>query len=103
MVYSITHIQTIVGGRLIAGDADPHVEHLLLDSRRLIFPASSLFFALRGPRRDGGQFAQELYKRGVRNFVVEQEYDLPGANQLIVPDALSSLQQLVAAHRQQYS
>jgi alanine racemase len=103
MVYSISHIKEIVGGRLVAGGADERVEQLLLDSRRLIFPATSLFFALRGPRRDGGQFVQELYKRGVRNFVVEQEYDLPGANQLLVDDALAALQQLVAAHRQSFS
>ena len=88
MKYSIRHIASIVdgtflhysggdpigGGDSIGGD-DPiggnnSIEHLLLDSRRLIFPATSLFFALRGPRRDGLGYMKELYRRGVRNFVV---------------------------------
>lgn len=103
MVYNIAHITEIIGGRLITGGADGNIEHLLLDSRRVIFPAASLFFALRGPRRDGGQFARELYKRGVRNFVLEQDTDLPEANLIIVKDSLAALQQLVAHHRAQFS
>jgi len=111
MEYSIANINDIVGGRLVAGGAGPNpaggpadgfIEHLLLDSRRLIFPATSLFFALKGPRRAGDQFAKELYNRGVRNFVLEQEADLPGANQIIVRDALAALQRLVAEHRRQF-
>ncbi|WP_305808483.1 hypothetical protein, partial [Staphylococcus epidermidis] len=66
MGYSITNINDIVGGRLVAGTAGENIEHLLLDSRRLIFPATSLFFALKGPRRTGDPFAKELYNRGVR-------------------------------------
>lgn len=52
---------------------DDVIEHLLLDSRRLVFPASSLFFALPGPRRHGRAYVEELYRRGVRNFVLEME------------------------------
>ncbi|HXB08505.1 MAG TPA: Mur ligase family protein, partial [Puia sp.] len=70
MSYSIRTIGEVVGGRLLQLHADDPIEHLLLDSRRLIFPATSLFFALRGPRRDGDRFMEELYRRGVRNFVV---------------------------------
>jgi alanine racemase len=124
MGYSISYIAGIVDGRLVPGaagenllhaNANPptaggnppaagdNIEHLLLDSRRLIFPTTSLFFALKGPRRDGSQFVKELHKRGVRNFVLEQGTDLPGANQLIVKDALAALQQLVAEHRRQYA
>ncbi|HEY4334566.1 MAG TPA: bifunctional UDP-N-acetylmuramoyl-tripeptide:D-alanyl-D-alanine ligase/alanine racemase [Puia sp.] len=102
MGYSIEYINEVVEGRLIAG-AQSTIEHLLLDSRRLIFPATSLFFALKGPRRTGDPFAKELYKRGVRNFVLEQETDLPGANQIIVKDTLAALQRLVAEHRRQFS
>ena len=103
MGYSIAHITDIVGGRLVTGGANANIEHLLLDSRRLIFPATSLFFALKGPRRAGDQFARELYNRGVRNFVLEQEADLPGANQAIVKDSLAALQRLVAEHRRQFN
>jgi len=102
MGYNIRYINEVVHGRLIAG-TESNIEHLLLDSRRLIFPATSLFFALKGPRRSGDPFAKELYKRGVRNFVLEEETDLSGANQIIVKDTLTALQQLVAEHRRQFS
>ncbi len=70
MSYSIRHIATIIEGEFLRFRGDDPIEHLLLDSRRLIFPATSLFFALRGPRRDGLAYLEELYHRGVRNFVV---------------------------------
>src|SRR5882762_8671327 len=72
MTYSIRHIAEIVNGSFLQFHGDDPVEHLLLDSRRLIFPDTSLFFSLKGPRRDGRLFMEELYKRGVRNFVVEE-------------------------------
>lgn len=118
MGYSIQYIADAVGGRLLQGGAGGDIQHLLLDSRRLIFPATSLFFALKGPRRDGEQFAKELYKRGIRNFVVADrpsEDDaveetpealakkLPDANLIVVKDTLTALQQLAAVHRRQFS
>ena len=104
MGYSIQYITRAVGGTLRQGHGDTTIDHLLLDSRRLIFPATSLFFAVKGPRRDGSRFVRELYKRGVRNFVVtEHLQDLPGANVIVVPDTLEALQQLAAAHRRQFT
>jgi Alr-MurF fusion protein len=73
MQYNIKYINEIVGGTFLRFRGDDRVEHLLLDSRRLIFPDTSLFFALRGPRRDGRVFMEELYRRGVRNFVVQKK------------------------------
>ncbi|HEY4108456.1 bifunctional UDP-N-acetylmuramoyl-tripeptide:D-alanyl-D-alanine ligase/alanine racemase [Puia sp.] len=103
MGYSIEYIANAVGGALIKGHGDATIEYLLPDSRRLVFPAASLFFALHGPRRDGHLFIKELYKSGVRNFVVQREVDLPGANLILVKDTLLALQQLAAAHRRQFS
>ena len=71
--YSLTHIAGIVGSSSVV--ADNAIEYLLLDSRKIYSPATSLFFALKGPRRDGHQFIAELYKKGVRNFVVSEEQD----------------------------
>jgi alanine racemase len=103
MEYSLAYIADVAGGRLVRGEADVAIGQLLLDSRRLIFPETSLFFALKGPRRDGSRFVSELYKRGVRNFVLTEEQELPGANQVIVPDTLAALQRLAAAHRRQFA
>lgn len=99
-------IQEQVGGRLLRGKGGGTVTHLLLDSRKVVAPATSLFFALRGPRRDGHQFLEELYSLGVRQFVVSEEPAagaMPGAEFLVVGDTLAALQQLAAAHRSRFS
>lgn len=72
MKYAIEHIKDIVQGSFLQFRRNDPVEHLLLDSRRLIFPDTSLFFSLKGPRREGSLFIEELYRRGVRNFVVQE-------------------------------
>ncbi len=100
MKYSLAHIAEIVGSPVVTSDAP--IEHLLLDSRKVYSPVNSLFFALRGPRRDGHQFIPELYKKGVRSFVVSEEQDIliyPEAIFIIVSDTLVALQQLAIHHR----
>ena len=86
--------------------ADNQVAHLLFDSRKVFFPDSSLFIALKGVRRDGHHFIPELYKKGVRNFIVCTEIETseyPGANFLFVNDGLKALQKLATFHRKQFS
>jgi alanine racemase len=105
MKYSIVHICGIMQGEFLQQRRDDGVEHLLLDSRRLVFPDDSLFFALQGPRRDGGLFLEELYKRGVRNFVVPHPPPggvLDDANIILVDNSLAALQTLAAYHRSQF-
>lgn len=82
------------------------IEHLVIDSRTVLFPGSSLFFALIGPRRNGHSFIPELYEKGIRHFVVSepQQGDLyPEATFLLVADTLQALQALAAWHRKQFS
>ncbi len=78
---------------------------MLTDSRRLIFPGTTLFFSLKGQRKSGHHFLDELYQRGVRNFVVFNELDIsnyPEANIILVKDSLIALQQLATFHRNQF-
>jgi alanine racemase len=109
MSYNIRTIHEIIGGGLLQSHTDDPIEHLLLDSRRLIFPATSLFFALKGQRRNGERFVEELYQRGVRNFVVPVMPDpansdpMPDANIILVEDPLAALQKLAAWHRRQFA
>ncbi len=105
MSYSILNIAGIIHAEKFIS-SDDTIEYLLLDSRKVYAAGSSLFFALHGFRKDGHQFIPELYKRGVRNFVVthvanKEEY--PDANFLVVPDTLDALQQLAVHHRKQFS
>lgn len=104
MKYTISDIARIIEAENSV-QSDHIVENILLDSRKVYEPASSLFFALKGPRRDGHQFIPELYKKGVRAFVISQPLEetlFPGAFFLQVYDALAALQTLAAHHRQQF-
>lgn len=105
MIYTASVIASIVNGELLQLHQDTVIDHLLLDSRKIFSPSTSLFFALKGPRRDGHQFIAELYKKGVRNFLISEKKDLsffPEANFILADDTLIALQELAAHHRQQF-
>ena len=104
MTYSIVKIATLVGARRY-GDHDANVRWLLTDSRSLCFPEETLFFALRTKRNDGHRYIDDLYRRGVRSFVVEQvpEHPQADANYLKVPSSLAALQRLAERHRDEFS
>jgi len=106
MEYSIEKVATLLGARRI-GKVDANIGWLLTDSRSLCFPEETLFFALRSERNDGHKYIPELYRRGVRNFVVENvpqdaasAYD--DANFLRVVSTLEALQRLAERHRDEF-
>jgi Alr-MurF fusion protein len=106
--YTIREIARIIKGEFIQeASADTLVSELLIDSRRLIAPEGSLFFALTSKRNDGHKYIEEIYEKGVRNFVVSTEpvnlLLLGDANIIRVKDTLQALQALAAAHRKQFS
>jgi len=110
LVYKIEKIAEIITANFLLNEkSDLLIEHLLLDSRKLLFPESSLFFALDGPRRNGISFVKELYNKGVRNFVIadtsvnEEFKSYSGSNFLLVEDVLSALHSLAAFHRKQFN
>lgn len=105
MSYKISDIAGIVKGKLTSFHQDLEISDLLMDSRRAAFPETSLFFALKGARRDGHAFIPEAYKKGIRNFVTEQTADdkeLTGSNIIQVKNTLDALQSLAAHHRSRY-
>ena len=106
--YTISEITRIIKGVLIhESDANALIRELAIDSRRLIMPEGSLFFALTSKRNDGHKYIEELYEKGVRNFVVEMEPTnlllLYNANIILVKNTLFALQALAAAHRKQFN
>ena len=103
MNYSIEKITTLIGARRI-GSADAQIGWLLTDSRSLCFPEETLFFALKTQRNDGHRYIADLYRRGVRNFVVENLPAQPqsDANYLKVPSSLAALQRLAERHRDEF-
>lgn len=82
---------------------DFEITEMSVDSRSVTKPEAALFFALKGVNHDGHDYVEDLYGRGVRNFVVSEERgsypSLKEANFYIVSDVLAALQQLAGWHR----
>ena len=106
MKYSIEKVATLIGARRY-GTHQGDIRWLLTDSRSLCFPEETLFFALKTQRNDGHRYIDDLYRRGVRHYVVEQvpehyEVRFPEANFLRVPHTLAALQRLAERHRDEF-
>jgi alanine racemase len=103
--YFIDHICKIINGSFLQLAKNDEIEYLLTDSRRLIFPSTTLFFSLKGQRKSGQHFIDELYQRGVRNFIVFEKINVinyKDANIILVKDSLGALQKLATFHRNQF-
>ena len=89
------------------GTADGGIRWILTDSRSVCFPEETLFFAIRSERNDGHKYIADLYRRGVRNFVVEalpEDWSAAyaDANFLKVPHSVEALQRLAERHRDEF-
>ena len=86
---------------------DMMINCLLTDSRAITIPESTLFFAFQTKTNDGHKYVGDLYRKGVRNFVISRELPeyklMDGANFLLVKDPLKALQKLAASHRQRFT
>ncbi|MBI1221092.1 MAG: bifunctional UDP-N-acetylmuramoyl-tripeptide:D-alanyl-D-alanine ligase/alanine racemase [Bacteroidetes bacterium] len=81
---------------------DRELKHLSFDSRRIVDPEHTLFFALDG-ERDGHEFVDEVYQSGVRVFIVKKGHRLPLLPEAwIIPTSnpLLALQKIAGSYRQ---
>lgn len=102
-MYSAKKISEIVKGKL-NGASNNVIKHLISDSRTITSYSESVFFALVSARNNGHKYVNDLYKNGVRCFVVSENVKLPKDCAVIkVKNSLTALQQLAAYHRQQFS
>ena len=87
--------------------ANSTISVLVIDSRLVFNARESLFFALKGSSHNGHIFIDDLYNKGVRNFVVSSQYKISekhgDANFYKVNDVLAALQKLAAAHRRKFN
>ena len=107
-MYNISQIASVINAKTFSKNATGFVQHILLDSRKLLFPATSLFFALGSQRRNGNLFIKDLYSKGVQYFVVDEHFaekdmqQFTTATFLQVQAVMPALQALAAFHRQQF-
>ena len=113
MNYEIEKIASIIEseckGDVININNDIFINDLLFDSRLLVSPENTLFFALKGQRNDGNKYIKELYNKGVRSFVVDNSTSsntISSCNKatfFVVEDTLEALQKIAAYHRNNYN
>ena len=91
---------------------ETNAQYLLNDSRQLSSPQRSIFFAIKGLHHDGHQFLDDLYRKGVREFVVERNAltsalirelgRMIEAKIWQVEDCVSAMQEVAKHHREKY-
>ena len=108
MNYTIDKIASIIEGKLIGNhDKSLVIKDLLFDSRLVVLPENTLFFALKSQRNDGNKYIKELYNKGVRAFVVEEKPNsadiYENAVFILVNNTLQALQKVAASHRNNFN
>ena len=105
--YSGEELAEIMKAQLLSPDVNAiKAEDILIDSRKFIRAAKTLFFALKGDRNDGHRYIHDLYRKGIRYFVISDNRfsrsGLEKASFFEVSDTRKALQQLAAHHRSMF-
>lgn len=81
------------------------VDSLMIDSRSVVNPSTTLFVALTTPNNDGHNYIAQLINIGVKNFVVNKSFDTAKfaneVNFIQVDDTLNALQEIGLLCRKQ--
>lgn len=104
MQYTSSEINNILS--LPVSDKNHYISYLLTDSRSLLFPEKTLFFALQTATNDGHRYIRSLYDRGVRCFctthIPEDMAAITDAEFFIVDNPLEALQKIASHHRHKF-
>ena len=105
MKYRLSEIAKVARVGKLLGE-DVVVKSVMTDSRHSFAPDSApMFVAITGVNHDGHNFIGDLYRRGVRAFMVEREMDFeayPEAGFVLVPRSLRALQRMAADYRSHF-
>src|SRR5690349_16984404 len=98
-----SQLETITSGKLISLHRDQPVTTLLTDSRKSNTGEGTVFFAVHGDHHNGHAYVQDLYDKGVRQFVIEERGEflrsIAEANVIQVASSIAAIQQIAAHHR----
>lgn len=104
-LYSVTEIKQVINAEGVLNIPEATIRTIAYDSRKLTDVDHAVFFALKG-RRDGHDYLQEVYEKGIRNFVVsDASHSInkkTDVNIFVVNDTLQALHWLTAHHRKQF-
>jgi alanine racemase len=103
--FTISHLADVLNVKSFSTNHDDTISELVIDSRTVINPEASLFFAITADR-NGHLFIKDAYENGIRNLVISDEaYSsvYADANYLLVADVVVALQQLASYRRSQFN
>ena len=107
MMMHFLQLEEITYGKNISVVGNSLIKTLSIDSRKANADEGTLFFAIIGDRHDGHTFIQELYRKGIRLFVVEHDIEnikeFEGASILQVNSSIDAIQKIAAFHRAIFS
>ena len=112
MRYSVNEIKNILDAnnfivsKSIINLPECTIEHCLTDSRQVSFMETTLFVALETNTGSGHKYVEDLYKQGVKNFLIsiwDKKYEGFKANFFLVDNTLKSLQALAMYHRDNFT
>jgi Alr-MurF fusion protein len=105
MKYSVVDIAKACKGRIL-GKQNNWIKFISADSRSIINPEETLFFAIRGENLDGHNYINDLIERGVSSFIIsDQEHlvDRPNLTFILVNNVVLAMQQIAGMHRQKFN
>jgi alanine racemase len=105
--YTIDQIAKITKGKWLKQDLSiPRSAWLSLDSRKISYPESTVFLAIKNKHQNANLFIENLYQKGVKNFITDDKdlnfNNLPSANIILVSNSISALQKLAVYHRSRF-
>ncbi|MEA3494512.1 MAG: bifunctional UDP-N-acetylmuramoyl-tripeptide:D-alanyl-D-alanine ligase/alanine racemase, partial [Bacteroidota bacterium] len=107
MKYSIEKLSLITHGKLIEHNSSEIVRNVVFDSRSAGEKKLSLFIAIKGKNNDGHDYISDVFKKGIRNFIVEDKKCISKidknirntSNFILVKNSIDALQKIAAFHR----
>ena len=102
-----SEINTVVKGKIIVAGKNLAIDNLLIDSRKIAYPSTSIFIPIVTERRNAHQFIEQVYNAGVRCFLVSEEIknisSFKDAWFIEVKNTVQAIQQIVAWYRTKFS
>lgn len=94
-----------ISGEHLCGPQHFIIDKVIYDTRKIANLEGQVFFALKGEFRNGNDYLNDAFRKGIRIFVVSEVPNKPYKNAayILVEDTLASLQNLASQHRKKFN
>lgn len=102
--YRLKNLLSLSNG-YIEGSFDCFISNICFDTRHFIGDNQHLFIAIESEKRDGHDFIESAYQKGIRLFLINKELNQyhNDASYLIVDNTLDTLQDWAKFHRNKFN